>query len=89
MTRHSLRPFIADMYKAMHLILDGINADLDACADAAADERAGSFRHSFCGRTLCARAQRCRRRGRCAAPRDAGVSRLLPGHDRASILQRN
>jgi len=58
MTHSRLARIIPVIYRAMHHALDGIEAGLGA--DAATDEAAAP--PVLCGTSLCARAQRCRRR---------------------------
>jgi hypothetical protein len=57
MYRAEIARIIPIIYRAMHHVLDGIDANLDA--NAAADEVAAPA--ALCGASLCARAQRCRR----------------------------
>jgi hypothetical protein len=60
MSRRNLTRTIASIHRSIHHVLDGIDANLDA-RDAAKQPAAPA---ALCGRAMCARAQRCRRRSR-------------------------
>jgi hypothetical protein len=88
MSRRNLTRTIATFYAAMHRILDGIDADMDAyaAADQSAEEAAAPG--VLCGRATCARAQRCRGRLCPMRRRRAAASPITPNENAGTLRGR-